>query len=364
MQLRRFAIPLAAGWLLLNFLCPVDAAEVSLRVEVGKPAHAISPRLYGIFFEDINFGGDGGLSAELVKNGSFEFPRGMMGWKESGEERGARSEEEGHEIEVLDESPAFATNPHYLRLTASADGGGVVNEGFRGMGVRAGETVFVLSAGPVQRQRCRNSPRIARYSGWQRAGRGANRWHRFAVVEVYRRVGTARNRTKSAANDRDRSTLTPALSRTERGKERGGAAVDLDMVSLCPEKTWKDRPHGLRADLVQLLADLKPAFLRFPGGCIVEGENLDSRYQWKNTIGDLAGPQALDQSLEHRVPPSAHARLFPIVRARFLRVLSFWPRTLAPSRCRFSIAAWRASSTRASWCRSMSWGRTFKTRSI
>ena len=59
------------------------------------------------------------------------------------------------------------------------------------------------------------------------------------------------------------------------------------MVSLCPEKTWKNRPHGLRADLVQMLADLKPAFLRFPGGCIVEGEELDSRYQWKNTIGDL-----------------------------------------------------------------------------
>jgi alpha-L-arabinofuranosidase len=60
------------------------------------------------------------------------------------------------------------------------------------------------------------------------------------------------------------------------------------MVSLCPEKTWKNRPHGLRADLVQLLADLKPAFLRFPGGCIVEGEDLASRYQWKHTIGDLA----------------------------------------------------------------------------
>ena len=77
---------------------------------------------------------------------------------------------------------------------------------------------------------------------------------------------------------------SPQPSPERRG---GSAAVDMDMVSLCPEKTWKDRPHGLRADLVQLLADLRPAFLRFPGGCIVEGENLDSRYQWKNTIGDL-----------------------------------------------------------------------------
>ena len=69
----------------------------------------------------------------------------------------------------------------------------------------------------------------------------------------------------------------------------GTGTVDLDVVSLFPENTWKKRPNGLRADLVQMLADMKPSFVRFPGGCIVEGKDLDNRYQWKDTIGDIAG---------------------------------------------------------------------------
>ena len=79
------------------------------------------------------------------------------------------------------------------------------------------------------------------------------------------------------------------------------------MVSLCPEATWKGRPHGLRADLVQKLADLKPAFLRFPGGCIVEGSELKYRYQWKKTIGDLADRQLIinrwNHEFQHRLTP-------------------------------------------------------------
>jgi alpha-N-arabinofuranosidase len=67
----------------------------------------------------------------------------------------------------------------------------------------------------------------------------------------------------------------------------GAGTVDLDMVSLFPENTWKKRPGGLRADMVQLLADIKPGFLRFPGGCIVEGIYLTNRYQWKKTIGPI-----------------------------------------------------------------------------
>src|SRR5512145_3106298 len=102
MQRRRLAILLALGWLLLNSLGRSQAADVSLRIDADKPAHAISPRLYGVFFEDINFGGDGGLSAELVKNGSFEFPRALMGWKEqraeSGEQR-ADSQQRDRSIE-------------------------------------------------------------------------------------------------------------------------------------------------------------------------------------------------------------------------------------------------------------------------
>ena len=79
----------------------------------------------------------------------------------------------------------------------------------------------------------------------------------------------------------------------------GKGIVDLDMFHCFREHTWKNRPGGLRADMVQALADLHPGFLRFPGGCIVEGSVLSSRYQWKNTIGPVEERHAADQPLEH-----------------------------------------------------------------
>src|SRR3989304_1041635 len=114
----------------------VQAADVTLKIDAGNPSHAISPRLVGIFLEDINFGADGGLNAELVKNGSFEFPQGLMGWSIElpGETQIGNSE-------VGRGEPAYPANPHYLRISAGESGkrSGIVNEGFRGMGVRAGD---------------------------------------------------------------------------------------------------------------------------------------------------------------------------------------------------------------------------------
>src|SRR5205807_588033 len=81
-----------------------------------------------------------------------------------------------------------------------------------------------------------------------------------------------------------RPNATAARARLDLVVE-GRCALDLDTVSLFPERTWKGRRGGLRADLVQMLADLRPGFIRFPGGCIVEGEKLETRYQWKETIG-------------------------------------------------------------------------------
>jgi alpha-L-arabinofuranosidase len=285
MQPRRLSFLLALVCLLLNVtLSSSAAAEVSLTVHVERPAHSISPRLYGIFFEDINFGGDGGLSAELVKNGSFEFPRSLMGWRQQadshpeGTRQGARSEKPGQSIEVLDNDPAFETNPHYLRLSATTDSAAVVNEGFRGgMGVRAGERyLFSSQARSAESESVSLRVTLVSQSGDELATAQiddiGSQWSEHTAV------------LKPQKTDA-KAELVIALAPSSNGK---GIVIDLDMVSLCPEKTWKNRPHGLRADLVQLLADLRPAFLRFPGGCIVEGENLDSRYQWKNTIGDRA----------------------------------------------------------------------------
>ena len=93
------------------------------------------------------------------------------------------------------------------------------------------------------------------------------------------------------------------------------------MVSLFPKETWRERPNGLRKDLVQLLADMKPGFIRFPGGCIVEGRRLDGRYHWKTTIGEIAERKALvnrwNDEFQHRPAPD----YYPVVRAGILRIL-------------------------------------------
>lgn len=237
-----------------------DGVQVTVRAD--QPGARISPSLYGIFFEDINFGADGGLYAELVKNRSFEFPEPMMGWSKAGTGNADGT------AKVLDQDPLNAANPHYLRLTVVAAGGyGVTNEGFSGMGVREGEEY--------------------RFSVFARGEKAA-----VLHVELLARDGKVLAATNikglQAAWTKESATLRPtatdAHARLRVLLVTPGQA-DLDMVSLFPARTWKNRPNGLRADVVQWLADLKPGFLRFPGGCIVEGRYLSTRYQWKNTIG-------------------------------------------------------------------------------
>ena len=256
----------------------------TLTVHADKPGAKINPAMWGIFFEDINFGADGGLYAELVKNRGFEFPTAMMGWTEQKSEDGSAL--------ILDEGPFNSANPHYLRL-ASRTGAGfrVSNEGFRGIGVRKGE--------------------IYDFSVQIRAAQGKK--PSLAVQLVSADGGVlASERLKNLSGDwtERRVRLRPAASEPKGCLSlsvEGQGAVDLDMVSLFPQKTWKNRPGGLRADMVQMLADLKPGFMRFPGGCIVEGNVLTNRYQWKNTIGPLAERQLIinrwNFEFKHRPTP-------------------------------------------------------------
>ena len=107
---------------------------ITIKIETGKPGAKINPAMWGIFFEDINFGADGGLYAELVKNRGFEFPDPMMGWF-----RVSPSKARGH-LSIRQESPFTPANPHYLHVESQGtDVFGVANEGFRGMGVTQGE---------------------------------------------------------------------------------------------------------------------------------------------------------------------------------------------------------------------------------
>lgn len=267
-------------------LCGVaTAADVSLRVDVDKPVHGISPKLFGIFFEDINFGGDGGLNAELVKNGTFESPQPLMGWTPI-----ALDADKG-DVRVTDESPAFAANPHYLRITTKEANSGIKNEGFRGIGVKAGES-YLFST-----QARANSTKSAALHVSLVAADGAT----LAAADIDG-IGKEWSEHKAvlkptATAEKAQLVLTPASA----------GNIDLDVVSLCPEKTWQGREHGLRQDLVQKLADLKPAFLRFPGGCIVEGSHLDRRYRWKTTIGDRTDRKLIvnrwNYEFKHRPAP-------------------------------------------------------------
>ncbi len=245
----------------------LQAASASLTVHADQPGARINPAMWGLFFEDINFGADGGLYAELIKNRSFEFPDPMMGWIpilsfSSGRPRGALS------IESV--APFSPANPHYLRIQCEFATYGVMNEGFRGMGLREGENYD--------------------FTAQIRASEGSSAV-RVELVNPTGQVLASAKLTGLASEWKKHATTLKASATEPKARLKvileGKGKVDFDMVSLFPRKTWKQRPGGLRADMVQLLADMKPGFLRFPGGCIVEGNVLTNRYQWKTTIGPV-----------------------------------------------------------------------------
>jgi len=252
-------------------LAAMAAPALTIEVQTGQPGAKINPAMWGIFFEDINFGADGGLYAELVKNRGFEFPDPLMGWA-----RINPSHSLG-EVIVRDDDPFDPANPHYVRIESHGTTPmGISNEGFRGMGLTRGEA-YDFS---VQVRTVDGSPGLR--------------------VQLYGQDGTVLDSVLlpgfSAKWGKYTTTLHP--SDTD-GKSRlvvlveGKGTLDVDMVSLFPEHTWKNRPGGLRADMVQKLADLQPGFLRFPGGCIVEGSVLSRRYQWKKTLGPIEERQLL-----------------------------------------------------------------------
>ncbi len=237
---------------------------IQLVVRADRPGAQISPTLYGIFFEDINFGADGGLYGELVKNRSFEFPDPMMGW--SLDQRGTAV----GTVHILDQEPLNPANTHYVRLSAldPETGYGIANEGFSGIGVRKGEK-YTFSAFARGDRKAVLRVELETVDG--------------RVLAKAKIKGFGGSWTRKSATLRPKATEVHARLRVL--VDTRDTLVDLDMISLFPKKTWKNRPNGLRADLVQWLSDLRTGFLRFPGGCIVEGRYLSTRYQWKNTIG-------------------------------------------------------------------------------
>lgn len=257
----------------LPYLHAAPAAD--LRVELNRRGVDLSPHLYGLFFEDINYGADGGLYAELVQNRSFEYhPRSkpeqtaLYAWEPI-----ARS---GATVNLLvaTSSPLNTNNPHYLDLTLTGTGnGGVANLGFGGIAVTAAARYDVALFGRVASWEGDAALTVAlelpdgTVIASTQIERLETKWTRREAVLVADRTA-----------DDARLVLTSA----------GRGVLSLDMVSLFPQDTWRARKYGLRKDLVQALADLSPKFLRFPGGCIAHGAGLANAYRWKDTVGDIA----------------------------------------------------------------------------
>ena len=297
---------ITAATLLLGCALPSTAQTDTIRIDLQQKGAVVSPNLYGIFFEEINHAGDGGLYAELVQNRGFEehvLPSGMT-WRDGRayapdamnyehrrnrnwnipwniEEKqmtgwridGVKATVKGEVIEAA--TPLHENTPHAMRLSISKvqKGGRAVlsNTGYWGIGLKQGE-----------RYDLRFYVRSADYRGTITA--------RLVNGETGASLGTA---TFASQPMNDWTELTATLT-ADGSAAKGELALEfdkkgtvfVDYVSLFPQATFKGRKNGQRADVAQMLADLHPRFMRWPGGCIVEGATYDNRVKWKETLGD------------------------------------------------------------------------------
>ena len=257
----------------------LSAQTVEMKVNVNRPGAEISPTLYGIFIEDINFAADGGLYAELVKNRSFEFPGNrLQGWSIGGR------------VEIRDDGP-FERNPHYLRLCYPGHSQKLTaleNEGFFGIGLKEGEQYRFSVWARVP-------------DGGQAASLGIEFIDRSSMTEVQAHTA-AEIKVDSEEWKQYEVIMTSAVTdpkATLRIFLNSPVTVDVEHISLFPTDTWMGHKNGLRKDLAQALYDLQPGLFRFPGGCIVEGTDLETRYSWKNSVGPVENRPLNENRWQH-----------------------------------------------------------------
>ncbi|HML72506.1 MAG: carbohydrate binding domain-containing protein [Bacteroidota bacterium] len=236
-------------------------SDYLIKMDVDKIGSTIQPTMYGVFFEDINFGADGGLYAELIKNRSFEFEYPFTGWTPFGD------------VSIRSDKPCFDRNPLYARLInrKQLTGTGLINEGFKGIGIKTNEK-YDLSFYARTLKNETMKLKIEMVSDKndiiesKEVSINSKSWNKYMIT-------FAPMQTCSKSSIRITMLTTGVL--------------DIEHISLFPQETFNNRSNGLRKDLAMALKDLKPGVFRFPGGCIVEGTDLSTRYQWKNTIGPV-----------------------------------------------------------------------------
>jgi len=267
-----------------------SGAVMNLILDASDTGIKVQPTMYGIFFEDINFAADGGLYAELIKNRSFEFPDAKMGWRQPNSRRPSLNLDSGF-AKITNYSNPTGGNKKYSHTVVHNDENyELINEGFRGIGLHEGKT-YDLSVMMANNQGIKN----VNFSLVDSTG--------TVLAETKIEPSTGYWQTHEAVLVPKRTEAKAMLKITFEGT----GSVDMDMVSLFPQETWKGREKGLRKDLVQLLDDLQPGFLRFPGGCIVEGRSLEQRYQWQKTVGEPIDRELLinrwNNLFAHRAAP-------------------------------------------------------------
>ncbi len=279
-------MPLFRAVRLLCWLFPLSTVAgpaTTITVSLDVPGKAISADQPGIFFEDLSHAADGGLYAELVQNRSFEYQaieqptwNNLTSW-----ELINRSGKGSLGVDAA--FPLHPNNPHYavLAVEAPGEGVGLANNGYGGISVSAGEN-YELSffarenffggrwtdigkSGklPLHARLEDKNGEVLAEASFEIADR---EWKRFSATLTARRTD-------------------PAARLVLLAGARGGIA--FDEISLFPQKTFRGHANGLRADLAQTIADLKPRFMRFPGGCLVHGNGLGNMYRWKDTIGPI-----------------------------------------------------------------------------
>ncbi len=236
-------------------------------------ARPISDKFIGIFFEDINYGADGGLYAELIRNRDFEFSpsdrsewSATTGWDTHGD----------ISMQIDEADPIHANNRHYAVLKTGDAAAAVSNSGFDGIVLKKGDRYLLSLFGRAEKKtqltvtlEDKEGRTLAKAKVAVPAGQG---WNKLAATLT------------ASASSGDAVLKIELPKRSE---------VDLDMVSLFPEKTFRGHTNGMREDLAQTLADLHPKFMRFPGGCVTHGNGIDNIYDWKGSVGPVEARKPL-----------------------------------------------------------------------
>ena len=224
---------------------------------------AISRDLMGIFFEDISYAADGGLYAELIQNRDFEYTEAdHRGWNSK---TAWKLEGEGTTWTINSANPIHANNANYSSLLTSSIGAKLINEGWDGIALNKGDkynlSLFARGKGTI----------------------------RISLADGGNVLATTTVKA-SAEWKQIKATLIPSATATNAKlviEPLQTGNIDVDFISLFPQKTFRGRTNGLRNDLAQVIADLHPRFVRFPGGCATHGQGIDNIYHWQATIGEL-----------------------------------------------------------------------------